>query len=298
MDMMALIAAFGGGLIGAYLGALPAFIMTGFVALAGGIVVAAGGADISVGFIAFGSYLGPHIAFAGGVAAAAYAGKKGKIAAGGDITIALNGLASPDVLCVGGIFGLIGYVVLYLISLTPVGPMTDLPGITVVISAIIARLAFGSTGLTGKYTGSTPRVWFSGGNTLTCNILLGAGVGIGVSFVAASMMAAGVSEAAMGIYPVICFGISAITLFFTLTGFAVPATHHIALPAASAAVVGIMAFGSSGALLGVIFGIAGSLLGDFAGNTFNSHADTHIDPPAFAIFILIIVNSLIKSAIL
>ena len=33
MDILALIAAFGGGIIGAYMGALPAFIMTGIYAL-------------------------------------------------------------------------------------------------------------------------------------------------------------------------------------------------------------------------------------------------------------------------
>ena len=37
MDILALIAAFGGGIIGAYMGALPAFIMTGIYALVGGV---------------------------------------------------------------------------------------------------------------------------------------------------------------------------------------------------------------------------------------------------------------------
>lgn len=83
MDILALIAAFGGGIIGAYMGALPAFIMTGIYALVGGVLTAAGvGGDVAVNYLAFGSFVGPHIAFAGGVAAAGYAGRKGKLASG------------------------------------------------------------------------------------------------------------------------------------------------------------------------------------------------------------------------
>ena len=65
MDILALIAAFGGGAFAAGLGALPAFIMTGFVALVGTGITLAGGADILTGHLAFGSFFGLHIAFAG-----------------------------------------------------------------------------------------------------------------------------------------------------------------------------------------------------------------------------------------
>ena len=136
MDILALIAAFGGGIIGAYMGALPAFIMTGIYALVGGVLTAAGvGGDVAVNYLAFGSFVGPHIAFAGGVAAAGYAGRKGKLASGTDILSSLNGLGEPDVLLVGGIFGVLGFLIHYCIGLLPVigsaGPATtDLPGIT------------------------------------------------------------------------------------------------------------------------------------------------------------------------
>ncbi len=297
MDMLALVAAFGGGVIGAMMGALPVFIMTGLFAIIGAICTAAGcTADIAVGTLAFGSFVGPHIAFAGGVAAAAYAGKTKKLASGTDILSSLNGLGAPDVLIVGGIFGVAGFVIAYLIGLTPLGPMTDLPGITVFILAVVSRYAFGTTGLFGKFEGTGKRAYMTGGAGLVHNIVLGAGVGIATSFVAASLAQAG-NTAVLGIYPIICFGFSAFSLIFTQTGFATPATHHITLPSASAAVVGITAFGPAGALLGVLFGIAGSVLGDVCGCTFNSHNDTHIDPPATTIFILTIVLSLIKMAL-
>ncbi len=169
MDILALVAAFGGGVIGAYMGALPVFIMTGLFALVGGIATAAGGTtDIAVGVLAFGSFVGPHIAFAGGVAAAAYAAKKGKISSGCDILSPLNGTGAPDVLVVGGVFGVLGFLICYVISLTPLGPLTDLPGITVFILALATRLVFGTTGITGKYTDSAPRTWMpDGASTVT-----------------------------------------------------------------------------------------------------------------------------------
>ena len=302
MDILALIAAFGGGIIGAYMGALPAFILTGVFALVGTAVsIAGGGGSFIINNMAFGSFVGPHIAFAGGVAAAAYAGRKGKLSSGADIGSPLNGLGAPDVLVVGGIFGVFGYIVATLIGMTPLGPLTDLPGITVTISGIVARLLFGKTGLTGKYTGKGPRTWFSTGTTFAYNVVLGGGIGIAVSFVAAAVANAAPEAWAAtisGNFAVMCFGFAAITLVFTQTGSAMPGTHHIALPSGLAAVVGISAWGPYGAFLGVVFGILGSLLGDFFGNTFNSHCDSHIDPPAFTIFLLTIVVSLIRIALL
>ncbi len=295
MNILALIAAFGGGIIGAYIGAVPAFVMTGVFALVGGVITATGGdGSVAINTIAFGSFLGPHIAFAGGVAAAAYAGRQKKLESGADVVSSLNGLAAPDVLLVGGVFGVIGYVIATLIGMTPLGPLTDLPGITVVISGIVVRFLFGSTGLTGHYTGKGPRVWFSTGTGFVYNVVLGAGVGIAVSYVAASLAD---NAAALGIFPIICFGFSAVTLLFACAGLACPATHHMSLPAGLAAVVGIGAWGPAGALLGVVFGIIGSLLGDFFGNTINSHCDSHIDPPAATIFSLTIVINLIGMAV-
>lgn len=299
MDILALVAAFGGGVIGAYIGALPAFIMTGFFALVGGLATAAGApADIAVGSFAFGSFLGPHIAFAGGVAAAGYAGRKKVLENGCDILSCLNGLNAPDVLLVGGAFGVLGYIVAYLVGLTTFGALTDKPGFTVFVLAVVTRLVFGNTGLTGKYTGGDPREWISSGKVMQSNIVLGAGIGIAVSFLAASLIQNGASEAAMGVYPIICFGFSAITLIFTQTGFACPATHHITLPSALAAIVGITAWGPAGALLGVAFGIICAVFGDFVLKTFNSHCDTHIDPPATTIFTMTFVISLIRAAVL
>ncbi len=84
-----LITALAGGAFGAALGALPSFIFPGFVVFLGegiaslerqiGTIDAVPQGEIATGLtgvIGFGAITGPHIAFAGGVAASAYAGKK------------------------------------------------------------------------------------------------------------------------------------------------------------------------------------------------------------------------------
>lgn len=302
MNVLTLIAAFGGGVIGAYLGAVPAFIMTGVFALVGGLITAAGvSGDLGVNILAFGSFVGPHIAFAGGVAAAAYAGRKGKLENGANVSCPLFGLGAPDVLIVGGIFGVFGFLIHYIISTLPVigaggAAATDLPGITVCILGIISRLVFGKTGLTGNYTGKEPREWVSHGNACSCNVVLGASIGIVVSFIAAFLKESGM-DAAFAIFPIICFGFAATTLVFAEAGFATPGTHHIFLPAGLAACVGVTAWGPTGALLGVLFGIIGSVMGDFVTKTFNSYCDTHVDPPATTIFTLTIIINAIGSAL-
>lgn len=287
MDILSLIAAFGGGLLGACVGALPVFILTGVMAIAGGVATLAGAADLTIGSIAFGSILGPHIAFAGGVAAAAFAAnKRDKLDSGTNILASLNGTGDYWVLIVGGLFGVLGFVIHYVYASVLKVP-TDTPGITVFTLAVITRLVFGKTGLTGKFKGEGSRVYFSLGHGLIYNIVLGGGIGMAVGYVAGSLRASGVDPALLSIYPVVCFGISATSLIFTQTGFATPATHHITLPAAAAAVM------SGNPFMGLVFGILGSLIGDLAGNTLNSHCDTHIDPPATTIFItMFIVNAL------
>lgn len=101
------------------------------------------------------------------------------------------------------------------------------------------------------------------------------------------LLETGASPELLGIYPVICFGISAIALIFTQTGFATPATHHITLPASAATTM------SGNALIGVMFAIIGTLLGDLAANLLNTNCDSHIDPPATSIMIVVLLINLL-----
>ena len=206
--------------------------------------------------------------------------EKGILVNGADITYSLGKTLDGTVLIMGGVFGMLGYLVNHLYS----GVLhlnTDTVAMTVVILGIIARFSIGKSGLTGKYTESEKRQYFSQGQELLYNIVLCLAVGIIVSYVAAYLKDLGVSkEFLVAGYPALCFGISAITLIFAQMGFDVPTTHHISLPAANAAVL------SGNPIIGVVVAIACSLMGDFFTKTINSYVDTHIDPPACTIFIM------------
>ena len=287
MDLFGLVAAFGGGAFAASIGALYSFIMTGIIAIAGAIASMAGAADLAVGGIAFGSFFGPHVAFGGGVAAAAFAANKKKLIEGGsDIVTPLNGTGDASVLIVGGIFGVLGFLINYVYAGILKLP-TDTVAMTVATSGIIVRLVFGSTGLLGRYEGNEPRIWITGGKGLVYNIVLGATVGLMVGGVGVSLMKQAADPAlVVASFPSICFGIAAVTLILAEFGHAGPTTHHIALPSANAALLCAAKTGNMwlGVAMGVVWGIITSIVGDFMGNAFNSHADSHIDPPALTIF--------------
>lgn len=114
LDLAAIIASFGGGAFGAALGPLPAFIFTGFMVIAGEASVVSGGAGNITGNVAFGPPFSPAISFAGGVAATAYAARQGYMDEfefdfhqAKNIPQSLG--TKPDVLAVGGAFGILGY---------------------------------------------------------------------------------------------------------------------------------------------------------------------------------------------
>jgi hypothetical protein len=275
----ALIAAFGGGLLGAAIGAVPAFIFTGVLAIAGVAAAAAGGTEL-IG-VAFGPVLGPHISFGGGVAAAAYAGSRGFIKTGRDIGSPLMGVGRSDVLLVGGLFGCVGWLVNQGLTAAGGGAWTDTIALTVVLTGMAARVIFGKKSLFG--TVSTPNgrrfrpddsaTWLPWQQDFAHVVPISIGVGLMSAYLAGSsgLRAGG---------DILGFGISTTILIFLIMGQKVPVTHHMALPAA-------LAIGHGGGLLlGAACGLAGGLLGEVASRVFLIHGDTHIDPPAAGIAVM------------
>ncbi|MDK2801463.1 MAG: hypothetical protein PWQ70_3082 [Clostridiales bacterium] len=263
-DINLVLASFGGGLFGASLGVIGAFSFCGVVILTGIAAVASGGSDVILKLIAFGPYFGPHISFASAVAATAYAGKKELLDGSKDILVPLYKTKRFDVLLVGGIFGVLNYIVNTLLMQTNI-PI-DKVAFTIVITNIIARLVFGRAGLFGKLPKENS-IW-PDSSTFGFNVLLGFAVGLISSF--ATQITG--SE-------VIGFGISAFTLIFLFYD-EFPVTHHVSICAAYAAAA------TGSILVGGIFGILAILCGEMFGNLFNSNADTYIDPPALTIALL------------
>ena len=314
-----LIAALAGGAFGASLGALPSFIFTGFVVFLGeGVAILQ--REISAlpdvpdgelaagitGVIGFGMVTGPHVAFAGGVAAAAYAGQKypemepddWDYHFGKNILYAHG--TKPDVLAVGAIFGAVGMVITRVMA--GVGFPTDNIALSVVATAFLARLAFGYP-LVGKVAGSNvldmspfereePRRMADGGE-VTDPHRLATEPWLPHQYRWSGVTAIGLVTGVLAGYIwletgsiFLGYGISAASLLFLQLGVEkIPVTHHMTLIGAVGAILAAAVVASDPVILiaaGVFGGISG-ILGEVTQRIFYSHSGTHVDPPAMAI---------------
>lgn len=285
LTLEAVAAAAAGGLFAAAVGALAAFVLCGLMILVGVAGVVGAGNPWFLDHVALGEWFGPHIAFAGAVGALAYAARRRRIADGRDIVSGLIGLADPVTLVVGAAFGVFGLLVQSALNASHwMATYTNTTAITVVASALVARLVFGRTGLFGhaetdrlrdRFRTSRTASWLPGQERPVTAALLGLAVGFLASWTAVELVRTDPAlSAAAGS---LAFGISALSLVFLATPVAVPATHHIT---AVAAVTGL-AFSSVWA--GALAGLATALVGEAASRVFLIHGDTHIDPPAVAI---------------
>lgn len=278
MDLLSILLAIAGGIFGASIGALPAFIFTGVIGLIGWAIALAGGDSSFVNQVVFGPFFGPHIAFAGGVAAAAFAANKRKsLDSGTNTLLPLGSIGDPSIILVGGIFGAIGFLVNYLYS-TVFGWSFDTIALTVATSGLIARFVFGSSGLIGKFQKSeneSKRYFLPNGTAFIFTIIFSAAVALLAAYVA-DMTQSG-----------IVFCISAASLLFAQMGFPIPTTHHITAVAGAATLL------SGNILFGVLFGIISAIVFEVSARTVNSYVDTHVDPPAIAIAACTFIATLI-----
>ena len=180
-------------------------------------------------------------------------------------------------LLIGVIFGAIGYLINWLFN--QVGfAWTDTIALTVVVSAFIARLWFGKTGLFGKVPAGQSRLarpkvgseWLPWQCDVPQLVLIGLGAGLMSAYIAKTVGGANGGT-------VLGFAISAVSLIFLQVNFKIPVTHHITLTAAVATV-------ASGSLIwGAAFGLLAAFVGEFYSRLFLIYGDTHIDPPACTI---------------
>ena len=274
-----ILAAFGAGALASCIGAVPAFVMTGLITIVGAMAGMAG-----FDTIAFGTVFGPHIAFAGAVAATAYAAKKGYGVEGAAVGTPLAPLGKPDVIVVGGLFGVIGWAIATFIIgniFGPILPGTDTPGMTVVISGIIARLAFGKRGLASGTKGAV---------TSAQSMLIAVAFSLMVAGTGLALNA--VNPDIIGSYNLIIFGIAAFTLIFPGT----PGWHQIGIISAYAVMIAIGAgmTGFAVVAFAVVAGVAAAFLCDLEGYLINTDVDSHIDGPGFAICLMTIVLNVVS----
>ncbi|WP_049992273.1 hypothetical protein [Natrinema salifodinae] len=323
LDLAELIAAFAGGAFGAALGPLPAFIFTGFLVIAGeaATLVDPEAAAITDS-VAFGPPFSPAISFAGGVAATAYAARRGYIDADFDyhqaknIAYALG--TKPDVLAVGGAFGILGYW-LQTVSAELAMPYDPI-AMGVVLSALAHRLILGYS-VIGTVRGSSildMSPFEDGERRVIGEPATDGGKAqviaesdadqrgrlvvepwLGHQYRWGHVAMIGLTAGILGAYVALAtgsaflgFGISAASLIFLNCGVEqIPVTHHITLPASTAALAvtaegdALIAGASTEVALvvGLTFGVACALFGELFQRVFYAHGDTHWDPPAAGI---------------
>jgi hypothetical protein len=318
-----LLTALAGGAFGAAIGALPAFIFTGFVVFlgegvailqreVGGMSEAIPKGDLAVGItgvIGFGAITGPHIAFAGGVAASAYAGKKypDMEPEGWDYHFGKNILyafgTKPDILAVGAVFGALGMLVARVAG--GLGFPTDGIALSVVLTAIVARLVFDYP-LIGTVAGSSifdmgpfereeERAVTDGG---TASGRLATEPWLPHQYKWSGVTTIGIVGGVLAGYIwletgsiFMGYAISAMSLLFLQLGVEkIPVTHHMTLMGAVGAILALPTFESQAVALVVAgaFGALSGVLGEATQRIFYSHSGTHVDPPAMAIALVML----------
>ncbi len=249
------IAALGGGFFGAAIGGNFSFVITGFTALMalGGAAAAGddpGVASTMIGYLSFGPFIGPHVAFGGAAAAAAYAAKRGYTESGKDIVLPLARLGKPDVLLVGAMFGIGGHILQQCFAFMPWwGTHTDSVALTVLLSNMLARVLFGKNAQDPEHGGSLinaekmvdgmkPRegaAWLRFMETPSQLLALGLFTGLaaagGSLYLAYNMPGIGLSASA---FP---WAISAVTIFFLNIGYNIPVSHHMTILGGLGAIV-------------------------------------------------------------
>ncbi|MBN1940319.1 MAG: permease, partial [Candidatus Aminicenantes bacterium] len=277
---LTLLASFGGGIAGAAFGAVPMFVLCGLASVAGTVITIISGDASFQTHITWGPFLGPHVAFAGGVAAAAYAARKGLLSSGRDIVTPLLKLGRPDVLLIGGLFGVLGSLLAGGWLLVPNGrgtPWKNAIALSIVVSGFIVRLLFGKTGLLGKPCPGTKR-WAVDrtGTNLPWRMppLQLAVLSLGFALPAA------ISTVAYPQTTGIFFSLAAVSLVFLAAGAKAPVVLHIVLAAE------LFALAGHGVWLGVLMGLAAAAISEAAAVLFLIYGDTHIDPPAVSLAIL------------
>lgn len=291
-DWMLLCLAFCGGVFGAAVGALPSFVLCGVGALLGGLYgMSTGSTDNVVDmWVTWGPLVGPQTAFAGGAVAAVYAKRRGLFENGRDICSPLMGLNAPDVLLVGGVFGMVGALLTLVCSKIPnIGEYASNNAIAtaIVLTMILGRVLFGQTGVFGKvaqgtnrWAGSDAGCWLTWQHDWPQILIIACAVGLPASHLALTVPASGL----------IIFGLGCFIFTFMLFGAKVPVFHNIALAS-------LLAVGATQNLWwGLAMAILVAFLCELSAMLFCAHGDSHIDPPTVSLMLTGIIQPIFLAA--
>jgi len=283
--------AFCGGVFGAAVGALPSFVLCGVGALLGGVAGIVSGGEITLvdTWVTWGPLVGPQTAFAGGAVAAVYAKRRGLFENGRDICTPLMGLNAPDVLLVGGVFGVVGALLTLACSKLPtIGglPSNNTVATAIVLTMILGRVLFGTTGVFGKvapgtnrWKGSDAGCWVTWQHDWPQILLISLAVGIPASYLALIVPESGL----------LIFGLGCFIFTFMIFGAKVPVFHNIAL----ASFLAVTA--TQNLWWGVAFAVLVAFLCELSAMLFCAHGDSHIDPPTVSLMLTGIIQPILMA---
>ncbi|MFC1569195.1 hypothetical protein ACFL4L_03065 [bacterium] len=272
-----LILGIAGGILGAAAGAFPAFMLCGLSCIIGTVILFITGDPSFNLTVTWGPLIGPHTAFAGGIAAAAYAAHKGQLDSGRNIVKPLFPLKSLSVYCIGAIFGFVGIVLVWIFSLVPaikgiswINPIA----LSITVNGMFTRLIIGKTGLLGCRK-SNQSIWIPcpEENSLPWHMrpikLMGFSFVVALPVAYLAVMLPEISG--------LLFGLAAISLVLLVLGHKIPVVLHIILSAQ------LVAASTGNLWWGVVFGLGSAIVAERSACLFLDRGDTHVDPAAMAI---------------
>jgi hypothetical protein len=257
------------GIVGAIIGGTQTFIMTGVAGLFFYALQAAGVSSPFISETLLNTVFLPAIIFNSATVASAVAAKRGYDIKGYDVTHSLLFTHDPWVMLLAGLGGLAGYLVFTFARV--IGMPADQGSFSVITIGVLTRLLLGNGhwknhNATAYYREQGVRYW-------VFQLINAVGV--------CGVMAIVLSKVPPEFYNV-GFSISAAMLLlhsYDREGKTYPTTHHETL------VVGYaMAATGGNVLLSIVFGMIANLIFLLFARYFNEDCDTHIDPPAVAIF--------------
>ena len=315
-SLTTILVCFGGGIMGAAVGPLFAFVICGLMVLSGCIFVLGGGSDFVLMQVGLGPVFGPHVGFGAALVAATYADGIKKNHPGGSAKDILSPLmdTSWDVLLIGGVAAVCSHGLLQLLAAIPFFKMFDCLALTVVLVPLAARglfqkqMPFGCVESIKKYgllgTDNYAISWAPWNAPPARLAVLGLGAGIcsgaiamGTKSILDPMAAAGtVSATGAFVVPLImAWAIAAIMLIGINLGSGsiqkFPIWHCQAILAALA----FLLFNSL--IAAAIVGVLAAFLQELMARLFYNHGSNHIDPPAAAIALGTLVLNLTSNAL-
>lgn len=284
--------AFLGGCLGAAISGLGGFVLLGFLGVLGFLYLILGQGDVWIAAVTGSLLLRPSVCFLGGCVAAAYARRRGLIQCGKDIGRSFISYRRYDILAVGGVAGLAGYLLNRAIDTVGSGRFDTIALTVFAIPLVLKyswRLTVSSDCEASSHAVPSPYRFFEKFSRPKGKVLVALIVGLCTSLLTVALYLQPQTKAYAGL---LGFFASAVLLFPLFMKIPVPATHHFSGPAGAAVVVWLSAHDSVsvGTALAIValWGVAAAQVAVVAAEVmerlFFTEGDIHVDPPAMAIF--------------